>query len=77
MRSPTKDYPAEPARTSDGRVVGADGVAPADKLEEGVSSEGPAPGWKVEEGEPSYDPDDRVGGATDHDEKADTDEGSE
>ena len=73
-RSPTRDYPAPPPRTSDDQVVGADGVAPADKLEQGATSDGLAPGWNAEDGEPSYDPKARVGGATDRDEKADSEE---
>ncbi|MEP7122503.1 MAG: hypothetical protein ABJE95_16395 [Byssovorax sp.] len=32
MRSPTLDYPPPPAETSDGHVVGADGMRPEDKL---------------------------------------------
>jgi hypothetical protein len=73
-RSPTRDYPAPPPQTSDGQVVGADGVAPADKLERGATRDGPAPGWSAEHGEPGYDPDARVGGSTDRDEKADSEE---
>jgi hypothetical protein len=55
-------------------VVGADGVAPEDKLEQGATSDGPAPGWDAEHG---YDPDARVGGTTDRGEKADDEEESE
>jgi hypothetical protein len=36
VRSPTLDYPLPPSQTSDGEVVGADGVRPDDKLAEGV-----------------------------------------
>jgi hypothetical protein len=76
-RSPTRDYPADPPQTSDGQVVGADGKAPADTLEQGPTQERPAPGWSTDHGEPSYDPTDRVGGATDRDEKADSEEEAE
>jgi hypothetical protein len=66
-RSPSRDYPAPPAQTSDGSVVGADGKSPKDTLETGPTNERPAPGWTVEEGRPEYDPKNRVGGETDHD----------
>jgi hypothetical protein len=37
MRSPTLDYPPPPQQTSDGQVVGADGVPPEVKLRSGAS----------------------------------------
>lgn len=66
LRSPTRDYPAPPAQTSDGEVVGADRMAPADKLEQGPTTDGLAPGWSLDEGKPKYNPKDQVGGHTDH-----------
>jgi len=70
LRSPSQDYPHPPPTTSDGEVVGADGVAPSDRLQEGprVGSEDElAPGWKVDEhkGGLKHDPKERTGGATD------------
>lgn len=65
-RSPTRDYPHPPAQTSDGEVVGADRVSPADKLEQGPTGDRPAPGWSLDEGQPKYNPKDQVGGHTDH-----------
>jgi hypothetical protein len=35
VRSPSRDYPPPPAHTSDGEVLGADRVAPGDKLDTG------------------------------------------
>ncbi|HEY6723959.1 MAG TPA: hypothetical protein VI197_08000 [Polyangiaceae bacterium] len=66
FRSPTRDYPHPPTQTSDGEVVGADRMSPADKLEQGPTGDRPAPGWSLDEGQPAYDPKDRVGGHTDH-----------
>jgi hypothetical protein len=65
LRSPTRDYPPPPATSSDGHVVGADGKAPADALEEGATPAGPAPGWEIGEDGPTYDPERRTGGAID------------
>jgi len=66
FRSPTRDYPAPPAQTSDGEVVGVDRMAPADKLQQGPTTDGLAPGWSLDEGKPKYNPKDQVGGHTDH-----------
>src|SRR6187402_785802 len=57
FRSPTRDYPPPPAQTSDGEVVGADRMAPADKLQTGPTTDGLAPGWSLEGG-PHYHPSD-------------------
>lgn len=65
FRSPTRDYPAPPPTTSDGRVVGADEKAPADTLEEGATPTKPAPGWEIGKKGVKYDPERRTGGATD------------
>jgi len=53
FRSPTRDYPAPPAQTSDGEIVGVDRMAPADKLQTGPTTDGLAPGWSLEGG-PHY-----------------------
>lgn len=37
----------------------------------GPSQDRLAPGWSVEDGKPTYDPNDRVGGHTDHENKDD------
>ena len=68
FRSPTRDYPHPPVQTSDGEVVGADRIAPADKLEQGPTQNGLAPGWSLdpEPGKPPYNRKDQVGGHTDH-----------
>ena len=67
VRSPTRDYPPPPPTTTDGRGVGADGVYPADRLQEGprVGTEQElGPGWRLdEEKRPRFDPDRRGGGA--------------
>lgn len=66
LRSPSQDYRPPPPSTSDGRVVGADGVDPRDRLEEGPSVGGdgkPAPGWEVDAKGVRYDKKKRVGGA--------------
>jgi hypothetical protein len=55
FRSPTRDYPAPPAQTSDGEVVGVDRMAPADKLQTGPTNDGLAPGWSLDGG-PHYHP---------------------
>lgn len=68
LRSPTLDYRPPPPVTADGEVVGADGVPPGDKLEEGPgggTKPGLAPGWKVDERGLRYDPKERTGGAVD------------
>ena len=49
LRSPSRDYRPPPPTTSDGQVVGADRVAPGDRLEEGPRARDGldlAPGWK-------------------------------
>lgn len=66
FRSPTRDYPAPPVQTSDGEVVGADRMAPEDKLQQGPTQDGLAPGWSLDEGKPKYNRKDQVGGHTDH-----------
>ncbi|HET9959485.1 MAG TPA: hypothetical protein VFQ61_33570 [Polyangiaceae bacterium] len=58
-RSPTLDYPHPAPRTSDGEVIGADGVDPTDKLRQGPTvgtPTAPGPGWKAEEGKLKPDP---------------------
>lgn len=68
VRSPSRDYQPPPPRTSDGQVVGANGVEPRDSLEEGpqVGTENAlAPGWKADEHGLHHDPKQRVGGAVD------------
>ena len=68
LRSPTRDYPLPPPRTTDGQVVGADNVTPDEKLEQGPragSEEALSPGWKADEKGLHYDPKGRVGGAVD------------
>jgi hypothetical protein len=68
LRSPTLDYRPPPPATADGKGVGADGVAPQDRLEEGPAAgtkAGLAPGWKAGEEGLHYDPKQRVGGEVD------------
>lgn len=69
MRSPTRDYPNPPPRTSDGEVVGADNVTPEEKLQQGprAGTDGAAlsPGWKADEKGLHYDRKGRTGGAVD------------
>ncbi|HEY4106473.1 MAG TPA: hypothetical protein VGM44_21380 [Polyangiaceae bacterium] len=66
LRSPSLDYePPPPESAADGQPVGADRVAPGDKLDQGVSTAGPAPGWSADKSGPAYDPKKRVGGAVD------------
>jgi hypothetical protein len=66
LRSPALDYqPPAPESAADGQTVGADGVAPGDKLGQGVSTSGPAPGWSADKTGPTYDPKKRVGGSVD------------
>lgn len=68
LRSPTRDYPLPPPRTSDGQVVGADNVPPEDKLQQGPhggSENGLAPGWRSDEKGLHHDPKQRTGGAVD------------
>lgn len=68
VRSPSQDYPHPPPTTSDGEVVGADGVTASDRLQEGprAGSEADlAPGWKAGEKGLEHDPKQRTGGATD------------
>jgi hypothetical protein len=66
VRSPALDYqPPPPESAADGEPVGADRVAPSDKLEQGVSTSGPAPGWHEGKTGPTYDPKQQVGGSVD------------
>lgn len=66
VRSPALDYqPPPPESAADGEPVGADRLAPGDKLEQGVSTAGPAPGWREGKTGPTYDPKQQVGGAVD------------
>jgi hypothetical protein len=68
LRSPSQDYRPPPPVTADGKIVGADGVSPGDRLEEGAkvgTDPGLAPGWEAGEHGPRYDPKRRVGGAVD------------
>lgn len=66
LRSPALDYqPPPPESAADGEPIGADGVSPGEKLDQGPSTAGPAPGWSVDKGGPEYDPKKRVGGAVD------------
>src|SRR5262245_5835203 len=58
-RSPSQDYPPPPPTTSDGQVVGADGVDPADRLKSGArvgTENAMAPGWQQDEQGLRYDP---------------------
>ncbi len=57
-RSPAQDYPPPPPTTSDGQVVGADGVPPGDKLQQGPrvgTDTALAPGWTEKKGALKYD----------------------
>ena len=65
LRSPSNDYRPPPPTTADGQVIGADRVAPAEKLTQGATSNGAAPGRKVNSQGISYDPKKRVGGQID------------
>lgn len=68
MRSPSNDYRPPAPTTSDGRTVGVDGVAPADRLEESAAAgteSGLAPGWKIDKDGLKHDPKERVGGQVD------------
>ena len=48
MRSPSHDYGREPPRASDGTVIGADGIDPADRV-------GQESGWRLDEkGRPRF-----------------------
>ncbi len=62
-RSPSLDYRTDQPRTADGRVIGADGIDPKDRLTASAKagSEGSelAPGWYVEDGKLKYDPERR------------------
>ncbi len=62
-RSPSLDYRTDQPRTADGRVIGADGIDPKDRLAASAKagSEGSelAPGWYVEDGKLKYDPERR------------------
>jgi hypothetical protein len=64
LRSPALDYqPPPPESAADGQPVGADRIAPGDKLGQGVTTSGPAPGWSADKAGPKYDPKQRTGGA--------------
>jgi hypothetical protein len=63
LRSPSLDYAPPPPSTADGDTVGADHRAPADKMQEGVTSDGPAPGWEAGKAGLTYDPKHRAGGS--------------
>lgn len=69
LRSPSLDYPPPAPRESDGRTMGADNIAPGERLEQGASAGTDnqlAPGWSVGDEQPlEYDPKKRTGGATD------------
>jgi hypothetical protein len=68
VRSPTLDYRPPPPTTAEGKPVGADGVRPEDKLEEGPATgtkTGLAPGWKADQEGLRYAPKQRVGGDID------------
>ncbi len=74
LRSPSQDYRPPPPSTADGRIVGADGVDPRDRLEEGPAvgdkaSNKIAPGWAVDAKGMHYDPKKRVGGEVEHTEE--------
>lgn len=56
VRSPARDYPHPPVRTSDGQVLGADGKEPNVLLEEQGTTGRGAPGWTVGEDGLKYDP---------------------
>ncbi|HEY3494576.1 MAG TPA: hypothetical protein VGK73_07815 [Polyangiaceae bacterium] len=64
VRSPARDYPHQPPRTSDGQVLGADGKAPGELLEESATTDHLAPGWTADEHGLKYNPK-RPAGATD------------
>lgn len=64
VRSPARDYPSQPPRTSDGQVVGADNKAPGELLEESATTDHLAPGWTADEHGLKYDPK-RPAGASD------------
>ena len=52
LRSPSQDYRPPPPDTIEGQPVGADGVPPGDRLEEGAvvgNEPGLAPGWQADE----------------------------
>lgn len=66
LRSPALDYqPPPPDSEGDGQAIGADGVSPGEKLDQGPSTAGPAPGWGADKTGPTYDPKKRTGGAID------------
>lgn len=68
LRSPSRDYRPPPPNTVEGKVVGADGVPPGDRLEEGpqVGTQPVlAPGWTADEHGLHHDPKRRVGGNVD------------
>jgi hypothetical protein len=64
VRSPARDYPPQPTRTSDGQVLGADGKTPDALLEESATTDHLAPGWTADEHGLKYNPT-RPAGATD------------
>ena len=49
-RYPEKRRPPPLRSASDGEILGADGVAPEDRLEASPTNEHPAKGWVVEDG---------------------------
>jgi hypothetical protein len=66
VRSPALDYePPPPESAADGQPVGADGVSPGEKLDQGASTSGPSPGWSADKTGPTYDPKRRTGGSID------------
>jgi hypothetical protein len=68
LRSPSHDYRPPPPTTAEGKGVGADGVAPGDRLEEGAQvgvQPVLAPGWNADEHGLHHDPKRRVGGSVD------------
>jgi hypothetical protein len=66
LRSPALDYqPPAPESDADNQPIGADRVAPSDKLEQGITTQKAAPGWDANKSGVTYDPKRRVGGAID------------
>ncbi len=59
LRSPSRDYAPAGPTTSDGETVGADGVSPGDRLQEGAvlgTGNAPSPAFKPETREPAPEP---------------------
>jgi hypothetical protein len=66
-RSPSLDYDRPPPTTADGQTIGANAAAPDDQLQQGLrigNKSSLAPGWKLNRSGLTYDPRQRVGGAT-------------